>query len=381
MNRKAVLILTATLLFVGICIAVILQKKEQRVESKGQEIVIGCILDLTGPVAPYGQWSKKGLELALDDLPRKKWAQSLKVRLVIEDGKSSPKDAVSAFNKLITKDRVKVVIITTGSSSVLSLAPIANERHVVLFTPAASAPEITQAGDYVFRNRVSGLYEVQELATAAYNILSLRRVSCLVVNNDFGQSYRTAFEDDFRKLGGDIASVESFDQGATDLRAQLTKLKQVRSDAVYLVGYAVECGHALRQAREIGLDTRWLSTIGIEAPKVIEIAGNATDGVIYTAPRYVTDDPETKHFDEVYREKFGEGSNMYAANTYDAVMILAQVISEKGYDAGAIRSGLYEVKDYPGVSGLTTFDRNGDAIKPMVLKVIKDGKFEMYKAR
>lgn len=336
---------------------------------------VGAILDLTGPVAPYGQWSKNGLEIALEEIN----SQAKKINLIIEDGRSSPREAVSAFDKLVSVDKVKVVIITTGSSSVLSVAPIANEKKVILFTPAASAPEISQAGDYVFRNRLSGLQEVEAMARIAYERLGLRRSAVLVVNNDFGQSYRKVFEKVFEKAGGEIVLMETYEQGSTDIRTQLTKIREATNiDSVYLVGYAIECGQILRQAKELGLETQWLSTIGIESDKVIEIAKDAADGVLYTAPRYKIDDPYVVPFEKKYFEKYSEHSNMYAANSYDALKIIAQIIYNEGYDADRIKNTLYQTKNYPGVSGLTTFDENGDVEKPVMLKVIRKGRFEIY---
>jgi branched-chain amino acid transport system substrate-binding protein len=341
-------------------------------------IEIGAILDLTGPVAPYGNWSLKGLELAEDEINSQD-RQGMKVELIIEDGKSSPQDAVSAFNKLVNIDKVRVVIITTGSSSVLSVAPIANENNVILFTPAASAPEITQAGDYVFRNRLSGFQEVKEMANIAYNKLELRRGAILVVNNDFGQSYGRLFEQIFKRAGGEILIMDKYEQGSTDFRSQLTKIKKgVKKDFVYIVGYAIECGQILRQAKELGIKTRVLSTIGIESDIVIEIAKGAADGVLYTAPRYVLDDPCVIAFEEKYFRRYNEHSNMYSANSYDALKIIAGIIQRVGYDAEKIKNALYHTKEYPGVSGPTTFDENGDVIKPIMLKVIRNGRFEIF---
>ena len=347
--------------------------------SPREDIKIGCILDLTGAVATYGNWSLNGLELAKDDINNSGGVNGRKIQLVVEDGKSSPQDAVAAFNKLVNVDKVKVVIITTGSSSVLSVAPIANEKKVILFTPAASAPEITQAGDYVFRNRLSGLQEVREMADIAYKKLGLKRGAVLYVNNDFGQSYLKVFDQIFRGNGGQILLAENYDQGGSDFRTQLAKIKQSREiDFVYLVGYAVECGQILKQARELGLKTKWLSTIGIESDKVISVAKDAANGVIYTAPRYVLDDANVAPFEDKYFSKFNEHSNLYAANSYDALKIISDIITRDGYDADKIKNGLYKTKDYPGVSGITTFDENGDVMKPVMLKVIKDSKFEIY---
>jgi branched-chain amino acid transport system substrate-binding protein len=343
--------------------------------NKNDVIKIGVILDLTGPVSTYGEWSRNGLILALEEINLDKE----KFRLIIEDGKSETSGAVYAFNKLINIDKVNVIIITAGSSSVLSLVPIANEKKIVLFTPAASAPEITKSPGYIFRNRLNGLQEVHEMSNFAYQYFGLRRGIILKVNNDFGQSYSNVFENTFTNSGGKILDVESYEQGSTDVRTQLSKIKQFSDlDFIFLIGYAVECGQILKQSKELGINCKWLSTIGIESEKVIQIAGESADGVIYTAPRYRLEDPYVIPFEKKYYQKYNEHSNMYAANSYDALKIIVQVINQVGYESEKIRSSLLQVKDYPGVSGVTTFDKNGDVIKPVMLKIIKDSKFEIY---
>jgi branched-chain amino acid transport system substrate-binding protein len=345
-----------------------------------KSINIGCILDLTGPVAPYGNWSKNGLEFAANEINANGGIDGRKLKLIIEDGMSDPKQAVSAMNKLVTVDKVKVVIITTGSSSVLSVAPIANRNKVILFTPAASSPEITNAGDYIFRNRISGIFEVSEMARVVIEQFQLMKVALMIVNNDFGIDYGRVFRNRLKDLGGTICLEEKFEQGGKDFRTQLSKIKKKREcEAIYLVGYAVECGHILKQASELGIKLRWFSTIGIESEEVIEIAREAANGVIYTAPRFDLEDLVLREFDSTYSAEYGERANLYAANSYDAVRILAMVVDKVGYEASKIKDALYDVEDFSGVTGQTSFDENGDVRKPIMLKVIKNGEFAILR--
>jgi branched-chain amino acid transport system substrate-binding protein len=349
-------------------------------QLKAEEPVkIGCILDLTGSAAIYGNWSLNGLQLSADEINQQGGLRGRKIDLILEDGESSPQKAVSAVQKLIDVDKVQVVIITAGSSSVLAVAPIANRKKVILFTPAASSPDITQAGDYVFRNRISGLAEVEEIAKFAYEKLNIHAAAALIVNNDFGVSYGDTFKKTFGALGGRVVAREVFEQGATDFRSQLAKLKGTKGvQAVYLVGYVPECGAVLKQAKEIKLNVKWLSTIGIESEKFLEIAAGAANGVFYTAPRYDLNDPSTKEFDGKYRARFKEGSQMYAANSYDALKIILLGMEKSGESGEQIKNALYTIKDYPGVTGITTFDKNGDVKKPVMVKVVRNGGFVPY---
>ncbi len=371
-NKHFQKMITSIILFLSLFLLINCSKETERIQ-------IGAILDLTGPIAPYGQWSKNGLELAIQEIDQRVSGIGKRIELLIEDGKSEPATAVSSFKKLIDIDKVQVVVITTGSSSVLAIAPIAEAKKVILFTPAASSPDITNAGDYIFRNRLSGTFEVEEMARVAYNQLHIDITGILYVNNDFGLSYKDIFLNMFNIMGGNITLVNNYEQGETDYRTNLLKIKNaVNINSIYLIGYAEECGRILKQSKEYGLDILWLSTIGIESEEVINIAGNAANGVIYTAPTYDYSDPSKKDFEKKYFEKYKEHSNLYAANSYDALMIIWSAIELVGYDSKKIKDYIYSVKNYPGVGGITTFDKNGDVIKPIKIKTIRGGKFQDY---
>lgn len=144
-------------------------------------IRIGAVLPLTGSLAPYGQWAQNGLELARDELNRTRGTSGQRIAILIEDSISSPKDAVSAFRKLITVDRVPVVIGFIGSSEALACAPIANATKTVLFSSGAASPDLTGSGDYVFRNRVSGTLEVNDLARYARQKLGIEAVAIVFI--------------------------------------------------------------------------------------------------------------------------------------------------------------------------------------------------------
>jgi branched-chain amino acid transport system substrate-binding protein len=347
-------------------------------ERAKRPVNIGVDLELSGPLAQYGKWSKQAMEIALDDVNAAGGIRGRRVELLIEDNQSTPNGAVAAFNKLVTVHKVPVIIGFIGSSQAMACAPIAERTKTVLFSTAAATPALTQAGDYVFRCRVNGVLEVSEMARFAYRELGIRTLGIIHVNTDYGTSYRDILVREFERLGGKVVDVEAYNQGATDVRSQLAKLNNAHPQAVYMVGHITECGYVLKQARELGVHTRWLSANAIEGPQVVQIAGRAANGVIYSAPRYDPSDRQARHFDQEYYRRFGEHSEMFGAHAYDAVMLAAKAIQEGGYTADGIRAALHRVRDYAGVSGETTFDRNGDVVKPIWFKTIRNGRFVPY---
>jgi branched-chain amino acid transport system substrate-binding protein len=341
-------------------------------------IRIGAVVPLTGSLAPYGEWTQNGLELARDGLNRTRGTSGQRIELLIEDSISSPKDAVSAFRKLITVDRVPVVIGFIGSSEALACAPIANETKTVLFSSGAASPDLTAAGDYVFRNRVSGTLEVNDLARYARQKLGIKTVAIVFINTDYGKSYQQLFAQEFLRLGGKVLHMDGFDQGETDFRSQIAKLKRIAGlQAVYLPVHTKEGASFLKQSREMGLKLQFLASNAIVSPDLFTIAGDAAQGLIYSEPAYdpqAMDEP-TRLFEELYARRFGVHSEMFAANAYDALRIVVLAIDRGGYNSEGIKSQLYKVKDFQGVSGNTTLDKNGDVRKPIAIRQVRGRDF------
>lgn len=346
-------------------------------KNDNKTINIGVISSLTGTVSPYGVRAWEGIQLATDEINSSGGILGKKIKLLVEDDKSSSSDAVSAFNKLVNVNKVPVVLGPIGSSQAMACAPIANERKVVEFSPAAATPDYTNTGDYTFRNRASATLEVETMADIALKNLGMKKVAILYINNDVGTSFYPVFQKKFESDGGTIVGIESFDQGSTDIRTQLIKIKNMNPDGVYLIGHVTESGYALKQARELGLKMRFIGHLALEGPDLFKIAGNAAEGVIYTATGYDahSTNPKVKAFEEKYRSKYNKDGDIFAATAYDAVYILKKAIEEGGYDAEGIKNALYRIKDFPGVTGSTTFDKNGDVKKPIMVKMVKDQKF------
>ena len=356
----------------GILIFVGCAKKEP------EEYKIGAILPLTGDAAQYGEWAKNGIELAVKEINNK---GGMKVKIIYEDSQAQPTKGVSAMNKLVTVDKVPVVIGAMASSVTLAIAPIAQSSKTVLFSAASSSPELTKAGDFFFRNWPSDLFEGNSMAEFAYDKLGFRKIGIIYVNTDYGIGIKDVFKKRFVALGGEISFEEGYPQGESNFRALLTKIKNIETDALYIPAqYSREMGRLLKQAGELGIKKQVLSTVTFESQEILELAGEAAEGVIYTAPAFDPDSSEQAIMDyqEKYKSAYGKKSEVFAAHAYDAMNIIAQAIEQGGYSATGIKNALFKIKDYPGITGKTTFDENGDVVKPAMIKVVKDGKFLKY---
>ncbi len=347
-------------------------------KTKEPEVIkIGAILVLTGPDAKAGQSAREGIELAVNEINSAGGIKGNLLEIVYEDDAGDPAKAVSAAKKLIDIDKVPAVIGPMWSSSVLAVAPIAEKKKVVILSPTASAPSITKAGDYIFRNTYSDVFEGTKDAEFAYKKLGYKQAAVIHINIDAGVEIVDVFQKKFEEMGGKVILREAYEPKTADFRSILLKLKDVNVDFVYLMGYN-EMGQLIKQMREIGIRLPILSTIMVEISDVLKIAGEAAEGIVYSYPSY---DPEkggavVKKFAETFHKEFGHKPDPEAAFSYDAIKLLALAMKKEGFSSDDIKRGLYSIKNYYGVTGTTSFDENGDVIKPIGFKKIENGKYK-----
>ncbi len=343
-----------------------------------EEIKIGAVLCLTGSGAPYGEDALRGIKLAIDETNAQGGVIGKKLKLIVEDDQTDPKTSTSVIAKLINQDKVKVIIGAITSSSTLADAPKAEKARVILFSPGASNPKITEAGDYIFRNWISDALEGKAMADYLYQKESARNIAILYINNDYGMGLKDVFKGRFEELGGKVTIIEVYNQDESDFRSQLIKIKNANPECIYLPGYYREMALILRQAKEIGLNIPFRSVVTFEEPELLKLAGDEAESVIYSSPFYNPYSLEDyiAEFVGNFRKIYGRNPGIFAAHGYDAVKIIAYAINEAGvFEIEVVKNALYGIKNFPGVSGLTSFDRNGDVIKPVAIKTVKNGQF------
>lgn len=342
-----------------------------------QVIKIGHIAPLTGDAAIYGEWETQGIDLAVDEINAKGGINDRQVVVIHEDDQLDPATMTNALNKLITVDKVPAVIGETSSSGTLALAPIAERNKVVLISDGAAAISVSNAGEYVYRIFPSNALEGQKLVELASS-LNLKDGAVLYINNDFGIGLAKEVSNDFVSAGGSISITEGYNPDATDFRTQLTKIKEKNPKVIFLLGYPKDMATILRQAQELGLKSQFLAPDTFNDPQVIEQAGNSAEGVIFVYPSN-GDPTKWQVFNDKIKNKYGKDANIITAMAYDATNVLAEAM-KKGPSGEKVKEGLDQLKDYPGVTGSITFDKNGDAVsREMTVGIVKDGKFQDYR--
>ncbi|RJO60682.1 hypothetical protein C4544_04670 [candidate division WS5 bacterium] len=349
------------------------------VKKEEKEITIGAVLSLTGKGAKYGEAIRRGIELALEEVNAEP-NRIAKIKVVYEDSLSEPQKAVSAFNKLIEIDKVSVVIGPVLSNEVLACAPIANLKKVVILNTSAGTEDLRKAGDYVFRNRESAIPQAIKIAELCRTTIGIEKMSIIYSNSPNGKDYQNAFMKRFEELGGKILQIENYKDGETDFRTQLLKIKESHPQGVYLAGLVTELAYILKQSKELNFKTSFFASAGIEGSKLFEIAGDSAEGVIFGSPAFdpASNEPLIRNFVMKYRQRYNQDPDFFTANAYDALKLIAISIDKAGYSSEGVKNTLYSIKDYPGVGGTTTFDSDGEVIKPIRIKIIKGDQFVSF---
>jgi len=361
---------------IGILLVVVLALTCGCAKKEPGEIRIGAIFALTGDYAAFGERAKNGVELALEEIKMES-AVGSNIEIIYEDSEGDPDKALSAFRRLVEVEGVKLILGPLSSAELLSIAPLAERKEIVVLSPVASAPQITTAGDYIFRNCVSDVFEGTVAADFAYRILRKTKASVIYLNDDFGVGLKNAFKDRFGHIGGQTIAEEAFNSGDIDFRTQLTKINSKKPDVVVLAGYAVEMGRILRQSVELGLRCTFVSFSSFEAPEILRIGGTGTEGVYYTYQGFDSQSEEetVREFVARYKARYAEEPDIFAGLSFDAMRIMSEALRIGGVDANRVKEALYGIEGFHGVVGKTSFDENGDVIKPIGVKRVVDGEF------
>jgi branched-chain amino acid transport system substrate-binding protein len=345
-------------------------------------IKIGVAAPFTGGAAAYGDNVYAGLSLKLKEINDAGGINGDKIKLVKGDDLCEPKDAGNVASKFAADKSIVAVIGHLCSSATLAGMPI----YVRAKTPVISATSTNstigkEAGKgWFFRNVYADDYQGAFLASYVQKVLGLKRIGVFYDNNDYGIGLKETFVKEAERLGIKIIGTEGYVAKTTDFSPQLTKLKAGKPDGIFICGYYQEGGLIAGQARKLGLNIPLFGADGLDNEDYIKIAGKAADGTYCTVPFLAAvAGPEAKGVVDAFKAKTGRDMDWMAANAYDCLGMLAEVIAKVGADRQKIRDGLATYnspkKAYDGLTGPTYFDKNGDTTKTAAVKMVKDGKF------
>jgi branched-chain amino acid transport system substrate-binding protein len=340
-------------------------------------IKIGAFLPMTGSVAAYGQDANTGIQVAIKMKPS---VLGKRVEYILVDTKSDKIEAANAISRLIEKEKVVAIIGEMISGDTMAGGPIAEKARIPVVTPTATNPLVTQGKKYVFRVCFIDPVQGEIAAKYAFNTLKARKAALIVDRSqDYCVGLAKFFKDAFTKLGGQIVAETYCVTEDKDFSAQLSTMKPKNPDVLYAPNYYSPVALFARQARELGLKAPILSGDGAQADELIQIGGKAVEGVAFTGHFHAkaATTKLAKDFMARFQKKFKAEPNAFHALGADAYFVLLDAITRaKSTKGEAIRAALATTRNFEAISGKLSIGEDGNAVKPMVIMEVKNGKFE-----
>lgn len=345
-----------------------------------ETIKFGFLGAKTGPVANYGIPGEKGMKMAIDELNAKGGILGKKVEGIYEDNKGESSEIAIITTKYITKDKVVALIgdPTTGGTKVA--ADICQKNKVVILSAGATGAGVVEIGDFVFRNTLLDTVAAPAVVDWMINTKGWKKLAVITSgNNGYSTALTPIFKQAISAKGGNIVLEENINDGETDFTAQVTKLKNAGADALVFTGYYTEAALIMNEAKKKGLNITMVGGDGLYGQDLAKLGGEAVQEKVIFYAGFSTDQPtaETAKFLENYRKIYNEDPDMFSAQYYDAVMLLAKAMeTAKSADPSVFKNELAKMQNYPGVSGATSFGANREPIKsPVCLLTVKGEKF------
>ena len=359
----------------------VVQPTVSQMEGYREEILIGAVYPITGPSSLAGPSVEYGIDLAVSEINASQH-NDMKIRVITEDGQSTVEGAVEAFNKLIHQDKVPVILGPGSSSQVREAFPIAHQNQVVAISPSSAASGLSAISDFVFRTNLTTGVLIPNGVRVTQEKLGYQKVATLFDGVDlFSQTSDKELRKVLTDSGVEILTAESFQTGETDLSAQFTRIKASNPDVIFISSTVGDISGILIQGRALGVPSDIPFIVNLTLSRdLVAAAGDAAEGTItFTSWDSTADTPGNQAFVQNYTTNYGIEPNVWAAQFYAAVHILAKGIADaQSTDPKAIAAALAEIRDFDTILGKFSFNDVGDAVYDPIVLIVKDGEFEVF---
>lgn len=342
----------------------------------GKTLKIGFNFEETGDVASYGTAEQKGAQLAVDEINKAGGVDGKQIEVTDKDNKSELSEASTVSTNLVTQAKVNAIVGPATSGGTGAAITNAAKAAVPLVTPSGTQDDLTKGQDYLFRATFIDSFQGKILSKYVTDNLKAKKVVLYYDNSsDYAKGMAKAFQEEYK---GEIVATETFASKDTDFQAALTKFKGKDFDALVVPGYYTEAGKIVNQARGIGIDKPIVGGDGFNSEEFISQATPAAATNVYYVSGYSTSGDMTakaKKFLEAYKAKYNEEPSMFSALAYDSVYMVAEA-SKGAKNSVDIKENLAKLKDFEGVTGSITMDKNHNPVKSALMIGLKDGKVD-----
>jgi branched-chain amino acid transport system substrate-binding protein len=351
-----------------------------------EPLKIGALLSVTGPASFLGAPEARTLEMLVQDLNAQGGVAGHRIQLVVKDTAGDPAKAVSFAKQLMEEDGVFAIIGPATSGETIAVKPVAEQGRTLLLSCAAAEVIVSPVASHVFKVAPKDK-DAAEMIFRRMNRMGVKRIGFLSSNTGFGKGGKEHVEKLAPAHGIEIAVSEVYDKAATDLTAEVTKLKAANVQAI--LNWSIEPAQAIviKNARQLGLKVPIFQSHGFANIQYARAAGAAAEGVIFPASRIVVAEalpekhpqkPVVAAYKKGYERRYGEDVSTFGGHAHDALLILARAVREAGLDRTKVRAAIENMKGFVGTAGVFNFtpaDHNGLALDAFEMLTVKDGKF------
>lgn len=339
------------------------------------EVKIGAVISKTGAVAPYGNQVTRGIDLAFEQANAAGGFKGEPIQLIYRDDATNADRGRAAVEDLIENEGVKIIIGAVSSPVTLEIAPICEKKHVLLLSPTSSAPRISEAGEYIFRNYPSDILEGTAMADFARKA-GIHRVAIFALDDEFGNGLSEVFTRRFESKSRKVVKTFRITEGDdASFPGMIAEIKELNPQAIYLVAYVDTMTGLMKGLRASGSEALLMGG-GSVIDRLAEDAGDAAENFVYAQPTFDpnSEEPAVKSFVEAFRAKYNKDPDIFAAHGYDSFRLIVQSMNDTGFAfPDEVRRGLHGLGNYEGAAGRTTFDERGDVVRYPTIFVIAEG--------
>ncbi len=357
-----------------------------------EPLKIGALLSVTGPASFLGAPEARTLEMMVADLNAKGGVAGHPVQLVVKDTGGNPEKAISFAKQLVEEDQVFAIIGPATSGESIAVKQIAHDARTLMLSCAAAEVITTPVLPYVFKVAPKDSFAA-EMIFRQMKKMGVKRIGFLSSNTGFGKAGKEQVEKLAPSFGIEIAVSEVYDKAATDLTAEVTKLKAANVQAI--LNWSIEPAQAIviKNARQIGMTVPIFQSHGFANVQYARAAGAAADGVMFPASRIVVAEslapsdplrPVVVSYKTGYEARYKEDVSTFGGHAHDALGILARAVQEAGLDREKVRRAVENMKGFVGTAGVFSFsptDHNGLTLDALEMQTVKNGKFALYSGK
>jgi len=352
-----------------------------------EPLKIGAILSVTGPASFLGEPEARTLEMLVAETNKMGGVMGRPVQLIIKDSGASPEKAFSFAKQLIEEEKVFAIIGPSTSGETMKIKAVAEAGKTILMSCAAAEAIVNPQAKYVFKTPQKDSDAIIKIFQEMKK-MKISRIGVLSSNTGFGGAGKGQIEKLAPQHGITIVANEVYDKAASDLTAEVTKIKAANVQAI--VNWSIEPAQAIviKNARQIGLTIPIFQSHGFGNIKYVQAAGAAAEGVLFPAGRLLVADTLPKNHPQKallvkytmdYESKYKDEASTFGGHAYDAYIILLKAIEQaKSTDTEAVRTAIENLKGVVGTGGIFNFsatDHNGLGVDAFEMLTVKKGKF------